>query len=103
MYKELITWDIYEIRTGSTQIVDIMFRGRVRKFCLERGRNVLVENTQDVEKCVRFAIPSGEDSTDIKNYLKIVAPDVSIELVKQNIPNPILSKLKVNIESRYTL
>ena len=28
---------------------------------------------------------------------------IRIELVRKNVPNPVLSKLKVNIESRYTL
>ena len=103
MHKELIKWDIYEIRTKSIPINDVMLRGRIRKFCLENNRNVLVENTQDIEKSARFAIPSGEDSSAIQEYLNKILSDVSIVLVRENIPNPILSKLKVNIEDRYTL
>ncbi len=96
-------WDIYEIRAESTPINNVMLRGRIRKFCLERNRNVLAENTQDIEKAVRFAIPFGEDPLDIKEYLKRILPDVTIELIRENIKNPVLSKLKVNMEDRYTL
>ena len=100
---EIIKWDIYEIQTETTPINGVMLRGRIRKFCLENNRNVLAENTQDIEKSVRFAIPSGEDVSAIKEYLNKIIPDVSIELVRENIPNPVISKLKVNIEDRYTL
>ncbi len=103
MHKEIINWNIYEIKTKSTPINGVMLRGRIRKFCLENNRNVLAENTQDIEKSVRFAIPSGEDPSAIQEYLKKILPDVSIDLVRENIPNPVLSKLKVNIEDRYTL
>jgi len=52
MFKEIIKWDIYEIRTDSTPINKVMFRGRIRKFGLENKRNILAENTQDIEKSV---------------------------------------------------
>ena len=103
MPTELLKWDIYEIQTKETPITGVMFRGRIRKFCLEKNKNVLAENTQDIAKSVRFAILSGEDVSEIKDYIKTIIPDISIELVLENIPNPILSKLKVNIEDRYTL
>ena len=103
MFKEIIKWDIYEVQTESTPITGVMFRGRVRKFCLENNRNVLVENTQDSEKSVRFAIPTGEDPSEIIFFLNKILPDVKVDLVSENIPNPVLSKLKVNIEEGYTL
>jgi hypothetical protein len=103
MTMELIKWDIYEIQTKTTPITGVMLRGRIRKFCLENNRNVLAENTKDIENSVRFAIPSGEDCSAIKKYLNKIIPNVSVELVRENIPNPVLSKLKVNIEDRYTL
>jgi hypothetical protein len=103
MFKEIIKWDIYEIRTKITPINGVKFRGRVRKLCLEKNRNILVENTQDIEKSVRFAIPTKEDPSEIKEYLNKILPDATIELVVENISNPVLSKLKVNIENRYTL
>ena len=103
MSIKLINWDIYEVRTKKTTINGVMLRGRIRKLCLEKSRNVLVENTQDVENSVRFAIPTGEDPTDVEKYLNKVLPDVTIKLVKEKISNPILSKLKVNLEERYDL
>lgn len=103
MFKEIIKWDIYEIRTESALMVGVMLRGRIRKFCLENNRNVLVENTQDIENSVRFAIPVGENHADINLYLRKILPNVKVELVKESIPNPVLSKLKVNIEDRYIL
>jgi len=103
MFKEIIKWDIYEVTTKSTPINNVMLRGRIRKFCLESDRNVLVENSQDIENSVRFAVTTGESATEIKIYLNKILPDVKIELVKENVPNPVLSKLKVNIEDRYTL
>lgn len=103
MFKEIIKWDIYEIRTKSVPVAGVMLRGRIRKFCLKNNRNVLVENTQDIKKSVRFAIPVGENPANINLYLSKILPDVKIELVRENIANPVLSKLKVNIEDRYTL
>ena len=75
----------------------------IRKLCLEKNRNVLVENTQDKENVVRFAIPSKENPSFITNYLCNIFPDVFVNKVEENIPNPVLSKLKVNITKRYTL
>lgn len=80
-----------------------MLRGRIRKLCLENKRNVLVENTEDIEKRVRFAVPSGEDISVILEYLIKIIPDIEIKKVEKNVPNPVLSKLKLNIESRYKL
>jgi len=103
VFEKLIKWNIYEIRTETTPINGVMLRGRIRKLCLNKERNVLVENTEDVNDCVRFAIPSGEDATEILEYLHSIIPDVTIDKVSDNIPNPVLSKLKVNLEDRYTL
>ena len=93
MFKEVIGWDIYEIQAESTTINGVMLRGRIRKFCLEKNRNVLAENTQEIEKSVRFAVPTGEDPSDIKEYLVKLIQDVKIELVEEDIKNPVLSKL----------
>ena len=103
MYQELLKWDIYEIRTKSTPITGVMLRGRIRKFCLENKRNVLVENAQDIKESVRFAIPADEDSSIIQKYINKILSDASINLVEEDVPNPVLSKLKVNVEDRYTL
>jgi hypothetical protein len=103
MNKEIIKWDIYEIRTEGTPINGVMLRGRIRKFCLERDRNILAENTEDIDNSVRFGIPTGEDASEIIEYLNKILPDVIVELVLNDIGNPILSKLKVNKEERYEI
>jgi len=100
---ELIKWDIYEVKSRDASLNGIMLRGRIRKFCLEKNRNVLVENTEDIENGVRFAVLSGEDASELKEYLTKIIQDIKIELVKKNIVNPVLSKLKVNLEERYNL
>ncbi len=103
MIEDLIIWDIYEIQAKETPINGIMLRGRIRKFYLEKNQNVLAENTQDIEASVRFAVQSGEDVSEIIDYLHRILPDATIELVLSDVVNPVLSKLKINIESRYTL
>lgn len=103
MFKPIITWDIYEIKAKSSTLTKVMLRGRIRKFCLDNNRNVLVENAEDVENTVRFAVPSKEDISDIKKYLESILSDVSIEKIKMKIKNPVLSKMRVNLEDRYTL
>ena len=55
MYKEIIKWDIYEIKTKSTSINGVMLRGKIRKLCLENKRNVLekkikIEFNSDINK-----------------------------------------------------
>ena len=80
-----------------------MYRGRIRKFFLERKRNILVENAQDVESAVRFAIPGGEDPSEINEYIIKISPGAIVTLIRENVPNPVLSKQKINIENRYTL
>lgn len=103
MSETLISWDVYEIKTESSPITKVMLRGRIRKFCLINQRNILVENAEDAENVVRFAVLSGEDILDIRNYLEKILPDTHIEKIKENVFNPVLSKMKVNLEERYTL
>jgi hypothetical protein len=99
----LLMWDIYEIHTTQTEIHGVMLRGRIRKLGLEQGFNVLCENASDEEKCVRFAVLRSEDAELVTNYLKHIIPDVAVERVAAAVGNPVLSKLKVNQEERYTL
>lgn len=98
-----IAWDIYEITTESTEIHGVMLRGRIRKFGLQNSFNVLCENAADAEKCVRFAVITPEDAEKVIDYLKSIIPDVRVSLVLARVINPVLSKLKVNKEDRYTL
>src|SRR3989344_464268 len=103
MSEKLIDWDVYEITTKSSPLTKIMLRGRIRKLCLENNKNVLVENSGDSENAVRFAVTSGGDISLINSYLEKILPDVKIEKIKSNVKNPVLSKMKVNLEERYFL
>lgn len=100
---KLLNWHIYEITTHNTGIHGVMLRGRVRKLGLAQGFNVLCENATDEENCVRFAVLRDEDAQLVGGYLKRIVPDVTIGLIAKNTQNPVLSKLKVNKEARYTL
>jgi hypothetical protein len=100
---ELLSWDIYEITTEKTSINGVMLRGRIRKLWLEKGINVLAENTQDIEASVRFAILHWEDATLVIDYLRSTIKDATVKLVLEWVKNPVLSKLKINKEERYTL
>lgn len=99
--NKMISWDIYTVQPTTDPITGVKFRGRVRKYCVGRRCNVLLENAEDQEGCVRFAIPAGENPDDIIEYIKSLVPTVTVELSEQGVHNPVLSKLKVNILSRY--
>lgn len=103
MLGKILLWNIYEISSPSVSLTGVMLRGRVRKLGLEKGFNVLVENTEDVENGVRFAVLNENDKEIIISYLKTIIDNVVVRKVLENCPNPVLSKLKVNAESRYTL
>lgn len=102
-YPEIIAWDIYEIKTAHTEIHGVMLRGRIRKLGLEKHFNVLCENAADAENAVRFAVTEVKNAQTITEYLEHIIPDVTVELVLEQIKNPVLSKLKVNKQERYTL
>lgn len=99
MYK----WDIYEITTRETPIQGVMFRGRIRKYALLNNINLLAENASDKENVVRFAIESGSSPEEIITFLKSIVSDVNVELIEKDLINPVLSKMKVNIEDRYDI
>lgn len=99
----MLHWDVYEITSEAHSLNGVMLRGRIRKFSLEKEIDVLVENTEDIENGVRFAVMVGTEIQDIKIYLQSILPDVKIIQVRESLKNPVLSKLKVNQEDRYTL
>lgn len=101
--SDILKWQVYEISSGSSSLNGVMLRGRIRKFGLENGINVLAENTEDAENGVRFATLDIESGKRISKYVKSVIADGVIHLVQENLPNPVLSKLKINKEERYTL
>lgn len=103
MPTDILRWDIYQITTGTAEIHGVMLRGRIRKLGLQQGFNVFCENATDVEKCVRFAVLRSQDAQVVTDYLQRIIADVTVELVAEGVGNPVLSKLKVNKEERYTL
>ncbi|PIR57621.1 MAG: hypothetical protein COU71_02955 [Parcubacteria group bacterium CG10_big_fil_rev_8_21_14_0_10_38_31] len=100
---EMISWNIFEITTTSTPIHGVMLRGRLRKLSIDQKFLLLTENATDKENCVRFAVSSMEDAQKVIVYLQSLIEDVHITEIAKNVPNPVLSKMKVNDESRYTL
>jgi len=56
MADSLITWHVYEISSGSSSLNGVGLRGTIRKLALERGFNVISENTEDAKNGVRFAV-----------------------------------------------
>ena len=102
----ILKWNIYEINSPNN-LQGVMFRGRLRKFALENNINLLTENDETTTTCVRFALIDSE--TDSEMFDRVVAcvkkidADSVVAKVLENVPNPVLSKLKVNDESRYSL
>lgn len=96
-------WNIYEITTDSTPVHGVMLRGRIRKFALENEMELLIENASDIENTVRFAIHSEKVADQVIDFIKTLVSDSKIQLVLENIKNPVLSKLKVNKEERYSI
>ena len=103
MNQNLLKWDIYEISSITSALTGVKLRGRLRKFGLENNLNILAENTEKPPFRVRFAILNQTDVTPIKDFLTSIIEDSSVELKIENISNPVLSKLKINIESRYEI
>ncbi len=103
MANEIIKWNIYEISSKGNSLNGVMLRGRIRKLGIEKNFNVLAENTEDVPNGVRFAVMKEGDAKLVSDYIRSVIDTAVIELRLQDTINPVLSKLKVNIESRYKL
>ena len=100
---KLLYWDIYEIQTEGSVINGVMLRGRIRKLGLEKQFNVLVENTQDAENGVRFAVLEETSAEQVSSYVHSILNDATVRRVAESVANPVLSKVKVNQESRYEL
>ena len=101
MFSKLIDWDVYEISTNSESMRGMKIRGKIRKWGIEQKRNLLVENTEDDENAVRFAVPSGEEVESIISYIKEIVTSSEVKPVLKKTPNPVLSKIKVNHYERY--
>lgn len=104
----MILRNIYEVSTKHTSIEWVKFRWTIRKLCIENLINVLLENASDKENIVRFALISTsetlvEDFAIIESYIISKIWDSQVIQVWEEIVNPVLSKLKVNKQERYTL
>ena len=102
MSQELLLWDVYEIQSDEP-LNGVMLRGRIRKLGIEKGFNVLAENTADAENGVRFGVLENEHARMVKEYLESILDVATVSQVMSQVPNPVLSKLKVNSAERYTL
>lgn len=99
----MISWFIYDIHSDSEKLNGVMLRGRIRKYGIEQGIDVLAENTEDRENGVRFAVTDRQNVQVISEYVGSVVTDAVITEVLADVYNPVLSKLKVNQADRYTL
>jgi hypothetical protein len=97
----ILSWNFYEIRCENTILHGIKLRGRIRKFTIENKISCLVENASDEENVVRFALLANSDPKQVVDFVKSVMPEALITESLKNIPNPVLSKLKVNDSGRY--
>lgn len=102
-YFMKLLWKIYEIESSAETLHGVMFRGRIRKFTIEHNITCLAENASDKVNVVRFALLQDEDPAMTIEFVKNLMPDASINLALESVENPVLSKLKVNDASRYSL
>lgn len=97
----MLNWDLYEIRCDCETLHGVKLRGRIRKFTIENKITCLVENASDEENVVRFALITGSDLSPVSDFITSILSEALITEVLKNVPNPVLSKLKVNDSSRY--
>ncbi|MBC7981683.1 hypothetical protein H7X65_01250 [Candidatus Parcubacteria bacterium] len=97
----IISWDFYEIRSTGTALHGVKLRGTIRKFTIENEISCLMENATDEENVVRFALIADTDPAQIIDFVKKTMPEAVITESLKNIPNPVLSKLRVNDTTRY--
>lgn len=100
----LLLWEVYEV-TSENDLQGVMFRGRLRKFALDKEINLLVENDELNKNCVRYATLRQQniDQAVLINFIKEkIDKDAEIKYIGF-FQNPVLSKLKVNEEKRYSI
>lgn len=101
----MIYWDIFQVNSATENLIGVKFRGNVRKFAIENDIVLLAENAQDEENTVRFALIENTYEKELLEkitiFIRTIISDGEIKQVLNNVPNPILSKLKNNDVSRY--
>lgn len=96
----VLLWDIYEIQCDKP-LHNVKLRGRIRKVALSNNITLLCENASDVENVVRFALPQGVSADSMSQYISTIMDGSRVVKVLSDVPNPVLSKLKVNKAERY--
>ncbi len=99
----ILTWDIYEIRCDCAALHGVKLRGRIRKFTIENQLTCFVENASDEENLIRFALLANTNSAPISEFVKTLVPEAIVSESLKSMPNPVLSKMKVNDPSRYEI
>jgi len=99
----MTSWDTYEITNRETPIHGVMLRGRIRKFALVQEIDLLTENASDVDNVVRFALHHGSNVAAVGEFVTNLIEDAEIKKIMVDVKNPVLSKLKVNLEERYEI
>ncbi len=99
----ILSWDFYEIRSRGAALHGVKLRGRIRKFTIENDISCLMENASDEENVVRFALLANSDPKPLADFVKSLIPEAAVTESLKNIPNPVLSKLKVNDSTRYKI
>lgn len=103
MKIDLLHWHVYDVTAPTSALNGVQLRGRTRKYAVEHGINMLMENTEDMSNAVRFAVLNDSDARTITKYIQSIAEDTQVVLAKENVPNPVLSKITVNDRDRYTI
>jgi len=105
IFYNMLYWDIYQVNSESQNLIGVKFRGTVRKLAIENGIILLAENAQDEENTVRFALIENTYEQEllekITAFIRTIISDGEVKQVLNNVPNPILSKLKNNDLNRY--
>jgi len=52
----MLHWDIYQVNSGTQNLIGVKFRGTLRKYSLDNDIVLLAENAQDEENTVRFTL-----------------------------------------------
>ena len=99
----ILNWDIYEIRCDCKSLHGVKLRGRIRKFAIDNDITCLIENATDEENVVRFALIAASTAESLIRFIKDILSEAVVAESLKNVPNPVLSKLKVNDSSRYDI
>lgn len=101
----MLYWDIYQVNSKTENLIGVKFRGSLRRFAIENDFVLLAENAQDEKNTVRFALIENTYEQEllgkITTFIRTIISDGEVKQVLNNVPNPILSKLKNNDISRY--